>query len=527
MKSTITSCLILLSAVFVFSQSNQNISLLSNVEYEVSLSDIWGYTAPDGTEYALVGLVDGTSIMNLSNPTSPVEISRIQGGISAWKDIKTYNNRAYIVGEYEEGLQIIDLSTLPDTIPATNHQFFDENIPSIGKIGACHNIYIEEKTGVAYLSGCSQVTGGVIMLDISQEQPSYLGRTNNPYSHDVYVRNDTMYSSDIFDGFFSIIDVTNKSNPITLTTQRTPSQFTHNTWLSDNGKTLFTTDEVQDAAVAAYDISDLDNIKLADRFFPEGSRGTQLIPHNVHVKNDFLITSYYTEGVVITDATRPGLLIQTGNYDTYVGPNGDFSGAWGAFPFFESDIILVSDVENGLFVLQPTYQRAVFFEGIVRDSVTEEVLSNAIVTVVYRGNTLVETRTNLSGFFEIGTLQTGPVEIIIEKQDYKPVSFELNFESGKNTAVDIELFPNFLSIAADNVGGCAPQEVQFSAGGIPISNYQWSFEGGTPATSTDPTPIITFDNPGAYSVQLSSNFEDELFETQRTNLIKITGVNLQ
>ena len=128
-----------------------------------------------------------------------------------------------------------------------------------------HMYVPEEKTGVAYLSGCSIVGGGVLMFDITGDLPNYLGKTNTTYSHDVFVRNDTIYSSDMNVGVFSIIDATNKSNPTVIANQRTPFQFTHNTWLSDDSKTIYTTDEIGNAPLAAYDISDVNDIKALDK----------------------------------------------------------------------------------------------------------------------------------------------------------------------------------------------------------------------------------------------------------------------
>ena len=57
------------------------------------------------------------------------------------------------------------------------------------------------------------------------------------------------------------VDVTDKANPNLLATQSTPGNFTHNTWLSDDGQFLYTTDEVPDAPLASYDITDLQNIQ--------------------------------------------------------------------------------------------------------------------------------------------------------------------------------------------------------------------------------------------------------------------------
>ena len=123
MKSFLLSTLAcLLSLPTLFAQNIENIALLSQKEYDVNLSDIWGYTDENGREYALVGLTTGTSIVDLDDPRNPVEISFIKGGSSIWKDIKTYGNKAYVTGEYGEGLQIIDLSNLPNAVDST--QFY-------------------------------------------------------------------------------------------------------------------------------------------------------------------------------------------------------------------------------------------------------------------------------------------------------------------------------------------------------------------------------------------------------------------
>ena len=441
MKRFFTFSLFFLFVTILSAQSIQNISLLAQVEYDEELSDVWGYTDENGREYALVGMQNGTSIMDLNTPSNPVEVARIPGGSSHWKDIKTYKNRAFVVGEYPQGIQIIDLNNLPNAIEDTDYNYWNVMNPQVGRIRSCHNIYIEEKTGIAYLSGCINVTGGVIMVDVKPEVPVYLGTTTTSYSHDVYVRNDTVYSSDFGEGVFSISDATNKSNPVLLANQPTPSRGTHNAWLSDNGKTIFTTDEVMDAPVAAYDISDLTDIKLLDEFYPNGTRGTGLVPHNVHVKNDFLITSYYAEGVVITDASRPNNLVQVGNFDTYEGPNTGFFGAWGAFPFFDSDLILVTDIGNGLFILKPKYLRAAFFEGLITDSISGKKLAEVQIEGKNRGVTVLEASTGIDGSFEIGTTQTGNLRITFSKIGYTPKTITANLANGQLTNTNLTLSP--------------------------------------------------------------------------------------
>ena len=56
MKTTLTLTFALFFITFSFAQPNLNMSLVGQLDYDATLNDIWGYTAPDSTEYALVGL---------------------------------------------------------------------------------------------------------------------------------------------------------------------------------------------------------------------------------------------------------------------------------------------------------------------------------------------------------------------------------------------------------------------------------------------------------------------------------------
>jgi hypothetical protein len=39
----------------------------------------------------------------------------------------------------------------------------------------------------------------------------------------------------------------------------------------------------------------------------------------------------------------------------YSNPNQQFNGTWSNYPFFESGIIIMSDINRGLFILQPDF----------------------------------------------------------------------------------------------------------------------------------------------------------------------------
>ena len=64
-------------------------------------------------------------------------------------------------------------------------------------------------------------------------------------------------------------------------------------------------------------------------------------------------------------------------------------------------------------------------------------------------------------------------------------------------------FPPAADFTADTTSGCAPLTVQFtdlSTDGP--TTWQWSFPGGSPATSTDQNPVVTYNTAGTYDVTL-------------------------
>lgn len=62
-------------------------------------NDCWGYVAPSGREYALFGMQSGFSVLEVTNPTHPVQIGFIPGNGSLWRDIKVIGHYAYGVSE--------------------------------------------------------------------------------------------------------------------------------------------------------------------------------------------------------------------------------------------------------------------------------------------------------------------------------------------------------------------------------------------------------------------------------------------
>lgn len=429
--------------ISIFTSSAQvRIDSISHLNYQTlhntQLNDIWGYTDETGKEYALVGAQKGTSVVDISNPANPVEIFWEPGLQSVWRDLKTWGDYAYITTEAANGLLILDLTSLPNAagISASYYE---------GVTGqtwqSAHNLYIDEH-GYAYIFGANRGNGGVIILDVHTDplNPIEVGVFDDWYCHDGYVRNNIMYLSHITDGFLSLVDVSDKSNPILLGTKNTPSNFTHNSWPDDSGNRVYTTDEVSGGYLAAYDVSDPENIQELDRI--QSSPGAGIVPHNTHFLNDYIITSYYGDGVTIHDVSNSEIMVEVGSYDTYPGQPTTTTGCWGVYPYLNSGLILATDIDYGLFILQPTYVRGSFLTGTVTDATTNQPLSN--VEVKFESHNQTEF-TGSNGSYKTGIDHTGLIDITFSKLAYFPQTVTVNLTEAQTVVRNIELvsFPPF------------------------------------------------------------------------------------
>jgi choice-of-anchor B domain-containing protein len=437
MRTTFFSC-ILFSFLILNSNAQLNIDMVSHVDYSelhnAELNNVWGYVDETGIEYAIVGTTEGTSILSLEDPSNPIEVFWEPGSASVWRELKTWGDHAYITTEAEDGLLIIDLSPLPQSNVLPTTYYFG---PLGAEWSSAHSLFIDE-LGYAYIHGANRGNGGVIMLDVHNDpmNPIEVGVFDNWYVHDSYARDNILYSGHILDGFFSIVDVSDKANPVLINTKTTPFNFTHNTWLSDNSSILFTTDEVSGAYITAYDISDPMAILETDRIRNTPEAG--VIPHNVHVKDDYLITSYYSDGITIHDASDPYNLILVGQYDTYPLQTSGFDGCWGVYPYLPSGLILASDITEGLFVLQPDYYRAAYLKGNVTDEESGLPVSGVSVRITAHQQTDLS---NVSGDYATGIVDGGTYTVSYSKIGYYPEEHIVTLINGQEVNFDVQLTP--------------------------------------------------------------------------------------
>ena len=167
--------------------------------------------------------------------------------------------------------------------------------------------------------------------------------------------------------------------------------------------------------ITSFDVTDVTDIKTLDQIKHGAADST--VAHNTYYLNGYLVTAHYTEGVTIHDAQRPGNLIEVGHYDTSpFGPEVLLEGAWGVYPYFPSGTIIISDIGEGLIVLQPTYTEAAFLEGTVKDEVS---MGNIIHAQIEISGTPVVDSTDIFGIFETGYHEAGTYDIIVSKMCYQ------------------------------------------------------------------------------------------------------------
>lgn len=350
----------------------------------IELNDIWGYTDPvSGKEYALVGRLDGTAFVDISNPSRPVYVGQLPKSAKAvpsiWRDIKTYGHYAFIVadGAREHGMQVFDLDRLRDVSgrPVT----FKEDA-HYDRVNSAHNIAIDTATGYAFIVGASgggeMCGGGLHMVDVrDQLHPKFAGCFSDPqtgrqgtgYSHDtqcvVYHGPDTKYQGREIcvaanETALSIADVTDKDHPVAISRGPYPNVgYAHQGWLTEDQKYFYQDDELDEmeglvtgTRTNIWDLSDLSNPVLAGQYISEN----HAIDHNLFIVGNTMYQSNYLSGLRVLDITDRLHPKPIGYFDTVpVGEDvPEFGGSWGNYPFFKSGVVAVTSMREGLFILK-------------------------------------------------------------------------------------------------------------------------------------------------------------------------------
>ena len=346
-------------------------------------NDIWGFVDLNTErEYALIGLYNGTAVVDVTDPATPFEVGFVSGPGSVWRDIKVAQNYdsddarwrtyAYVsTDSANERLVVIDLTGLPNRV-ALGHR--------IKQSTPIHNVHISNvnyATGVPmqkdpslHVLGSSRNKGAFHSYALQDAAvPKLVGESSGGYSHDATSMlvtdaraaacGDDSASCEVLIDFnedaVELWDVTDRTDaPLLSSIRYTRSAYVHSGWWSEDGRFLFVQDELDETRFAlpttlrVFDLSDLTNPVFAGSW--EGP--TNAIDHNGYTRGNRYYMSNYTRGLTILDITNPAEPMDVGFFDTYpVSDTTALNGAWGVFPFLPSGNILVSDIDSGLYVL--------------------------------------------------------------------------------------------------------------------------------------------------------------------------------
>jgi choice-of-anchor B domain-containing protein len=323
-----------------------------------------GYVSASGREYALFGNSNGTHVVEVTHPSDPVIAAFIAGPDSLWRDVRVRGKQAYAVSEGGSGIQVINLTNI-DAGQATL-----VNVILTGGNFATHTVYIDDLSGFLYRCGGGVSNVGLRMYNLSNPiAPSYVGAWPDRYVHETLVKTFTSgpyagkqiafccggFNQGFSSPGVSIVDVTNKSNPVHIGQVTWPgAAFSHQCWLSQDDQLLYINDELDEDGLkptTTY-VVDVSNLS-APTYVTSFTNGNQSVGHNLYVKGDTLFASNYRSGLRVYDlAANPLAPPEIAYFDT--DPTGDganFHGLWDNYPYLPSGIVLGSDIERGLFVL--------------------------------------------------------------------------------------------------------------------------------------------------------------------------------
>ena len=314
-------------------------------------SDCWGYVDDEGTDYAIMGVLDGTAIVRAEDQKIITTIPGPEYGDYYYhRDMMTYGDYLYVCHEMtgtNQGIQIIDLSPLPDSVRYVTS--YDEVDYAGAYATTSHNLFVDEATATLYLVRSSYDGFRVVSLD-DPENLNEVGVAETPGIHDLFSRKDTVFVAEGYNKSFSIWDVTDKENgPEFIVRVNVPGAgYVHTVWTTDDGQYLMTAEETANKTVKMWDIRDYDDIELVGEYLGESK-----LAHNVHIKDDLAFISHYATGVTVVDISDPTDLREVARYDTFVAHDrSSYYGAWGVYPYSPNDYVYASNVEGHLDILK-------------------------------------------------------------------------------------------------------------------------------------------------------------------------------
>ena len=340
-------------------------TLPAGSQYNNTYNEIWGFVS-NGHEYAVIGSTMGTHILDVTDPDNVFEREFIQGASAGahivHRDYHDFKGYLYAVSDESGGgtnstLQIIDISLLPESISVV---YDDDDL-----IERTHNIFIDTTAAKMYACAAKGGDSGYKALKIyTLENPidpvkigqyGVIGGESFGHVHDAYVDNDKAFLNCGGDGLF-VVDFSG-DDPVLLdrfsTLDYPQSGYNHSGWLSEDGEYFYFADETWGTSMKTVKVNNFQGLEIESQLFNAGNDDPNSIAHNQIVHCGKLYVSYYYDGLQVYDLADPANPVREAYYATStIEPRNNYEGAWGVYPFLPSGNILVSDMQEGFFLLK-------------------------------------------------------------------------------------------------------------------------------------------------------------------------------
>lgn len=404
---------------------------------DIFYSGSWFYVGPDDTEYALIGTRTGVAANVIENATLP-EVGFIPGPESNWREITVIEDHAFVTTEGTgpgQGMQVIDLSYLPDSLHlVTTYSYFSDSLGSISRGHIIQRNNYADEPYVYVNGGCGSC--GVQIIDVSDPtNPTLVGEYQpGYYIHDCFVKDDRIYACAFYNSTVDVVDISDKSNPTLITTIPDPGSNTHSVWLTEDDRHLVICDEANGLPARIMNVEDIESPFVES---PTYTADPASLVHNPYIRGDYIFYAHNSAGLTVVDIRDARLPVEVGYFDTWSGTSGT-GGLWSACPFPPSGKIIGGDRTGGLYVWEFNNTQAGRFYGVVKDSLTGQVLMNAEVILQPENETLV---LDFDGAFKYGSMSETGLALEASAMGYNPKSISFDLLEGDSLWFEIELTP--------------------------------------------------------------------------------------
>ena len=305
-----------------------------------------------GIEYAVMASTLGTHIIDISSyEGEAIEVAFLPGAdggsFVTHRDYHIDGTLLFAVCDQgASSLQIFDLSNLPATVTTV----YDSDEFCI----TAHNVFVDNDSDLLYL--CSTSSSGsntpLRVLDVSNPSVPTPFIDLSPWvnnCHDIYVENDTAWVNAGSGLFVLHIDAT--PTMIGTLTDYPFQGSNHSGWWIPEDNVYVLADETHGSPLKVIDTSDMTDLQVVSTL--SSGVNPQSIPHNMMMRDGLVFVSYYHDGLQVFDVSTPEDPKRIAWFDTFIeSSHAGYAGAWGVHSSLPSGRILISDITNGLFVLE-------------------------------------------------------------------------------------------------------------------------------------------------------------------------------